>query len=110
MSNTQQRALIGTAIVLVLGIVGYVAWKWRPANSADRPEGILRICQNPQCRHEFSMTVKQDSDYAVKHYGEAVACPKCGQKKTILAERCPKCKRLYPAQKGGAGGCPFCSR
>lgn len=109
MTNGTQKTIMGAAIVAAVAIAGYVVWNHRSANTEDNPDGTFWICQNPQCKNEFVMSERQLNAYFDKHYGERLACPKCGQKDVIRALRCPKCKRFYPMQKGDTA-CPFCDK
>ena len=97
--------MIGGGAVLVIGIL-FVAWKYHPANNADFPNGTWWICENPACKNEFSMTTTQISDWHVKHYGEPMPCPKCGEHHIIRAFKCQKCSTVFPAE--GARVCPKC--
>jgi len=110
MSNSNQKMIAGAVIVVAVAAAGYFLWNWRSTNSVDNPEGFFYVCQNPQCRNEFSVSEKDDAAYQKAHYGEPRICPKCGQKNVVDADRCPTCKRMYPKSGRSASGCPFCNK
>ncbi len=98
---------MGIAGVVVVVAAGYFMWNWRPANNADHPDGTFWICQNPQCNHEFVLSVKELGKFQETHYGQPVMCPKCKQQNTVGAERCPSCSKFISrAQR--AAVCPHC--
>lgn len=96
-------------VVLVVLAVGYGAWKWRPANNENYPDGTFWICQNPACKNEFVMTVRDVAKFQETHYGQPVMCPKCKKQDTIGAERCENCKRLV-SRAVRQSVCPYCKK
>ena len=109
MNSSKERLILGGAVILVLVVAGFVFWRWRPANNANHPDGIAFICQNAQCKNEFVMTIRDYDDYKSKHYGESMACPKCGQRGALRATVCPSCKRIFVRDRGNPA-CPFCQK
>src|SRR3954453_9969507 len=85
---------VAAAVVLVL-CMGFAVWALvKPAaNTPDAPAGLSYLCN---AGHSFTMTMKQVSDYQRDHYGEKIACPKCGSKETQRANKCAKCGEIYP--------------
>ncbi|HZL37475.1 MAG TPA: hypothetical protein VFC78_19310 [Tepidisphaeraceae bacterium] len=97
--------LIGAGVIVIV-VACVVAVKWQSPNNADFPDGTWWLCENPTCKAEFKLTTKQISDWNLKHYGEHMLCPKCGQPSIVRAVKCPKCGDVYPAE--GARVCPKC--
>jgi rubrerythrin len=98
--------LAGGGVIVVVAVLVY-AWNYRPANTADQPNGTWWICQNPSCKAEFNLTTKQISDWSRTHYGQPKHCPKCDGTDIIRAYKCPKCGTVYPATPETTQ-CPKC--
>jgi hypothetical protein len=103
----RQRIILLTAALLVVAAVALAAWRWRPANNDNFPDGTFWICRNPQCHAEFVLSMKQLGEHHRQHYGQPVPCPQCGKTDTTRAERCPNCKKFYPMQRDLLP-CPHC--
>ncbi len=103
-----EKVIYGIVIALVVaGAVG--GWMmWTPANNANFPEGTPWMCQNPSCKTEFHLTMKQLSEHYKANYGEQPKCPKCSQP-ALRAERCDHCGKLFPQQRG-VNVCPHCGK
>ncbi|MCY2953861.1 MAG: hypothetical protein NTU53_18100 [Planctomycetota bacterium] len=109
MTRSQEKIVMGSVVVLAVFAIGYGAWKWRPANNQNYPDGTFWVCQNPACKNEFVLTVKELGEFQDKHYGQPVMCPKCKQQNTIGAERCPSCKK-FVSRAQRAATCPYCKQ
>ena len=108
--NTRKLVVIAVVVVVLAG-AGYAVWQWRPANTANYPDGTFWICRNPACNNEFVMSVRDYAAFQEKHYGEATICPKCGKQDTVAAKQCPNCKRLYPrGDRSPNAKCPHCKK
>lgn len=105
----RERIITAAVVVVLLAVVGTFAWKWRPANNANAPEGVSYMCAAQNCRHEWNMTMRELSDHHQENYGQPVPCPDCGATKTLRAEKCVHCGKLYPLTRD-ARPCPHCKK
>lgn len=105
----RERIITIATIVLLLAVVGTFAWKWRPANNANAPDGVFYMCSNQGCKHEWNMTMRELSDHHEKNYGQPVPCPKCGDKKSFRAEKCVHCGKMFPLSREPRP-CPHCKK
>jgi hypothetical protein len=111
MTPRNEKLTSGAVAVVVIAAVLYGAWRWRPANNEDLPDGTFWICQNPDCKNEFGLTVRDFGKFQEKHYGELPPCPKCSKQITVGAYKCQNCKRLIEkAGRGGGLACPYCKK
>jgi len=76
---------------------------------SDFPEGLFFLCGNPDCKAEFTLTLKQFGQHHEEHWGEPVPCPKCRATKTVRAEKCPHCGRSFPLVREQIV-CPHCGK
>jgi hypothetical protein len=102
----KEKLLWGVAVVLLAsGAVG--AWSYlRNTNNANFPNGLLFVCSDDKCGHQFTMTTHEFGQFQEKHYGEDVPCPKCG-KKAVKALKCPHCGAVSPMTRD-LTECPKC--
>ena len=105
----RERIITIATVVLLVAVVGTFAWKWRPANNPNRPEGVYFLCSNQKCRHEWNLTMRELSDHHEKNYGQPVPCPKCGDKKTVRGQKCIHCQKLI-VMTPDPRPCPFCKK
>ena len=101
--------VLATAVVLAATAVWKTIYPYGD-NSANFPEGVFYIFQD--CKAEFVLTIKELGEHHEKHYGQPVPCPKCVSQKTVRAERCPHCGRMFPMTRLGGKGldCPHCRK
>jgi DNA-directed RNA polymerase subunit RPC12/RpoP len=106
---SRERLITAGVVLVLLAVVGTFAWNWRPANNANRPDGVYYLCANQKCGHEWNMTMRELSDHHEEHYGQPVPCPKCGETKTVRAEKCIHCGKLFVSTRDPRP-CPHCKK
>lgn len=105
----RQRLITAATVVVLLAVAGTLAWRWRPANNANAPDGVFYMCAEQKCRNEWNMTMRELSDHHTKNYGQPVPCPKCGSKLTGRAQKCVHCGKLFPMSRD-TRPCPHCKK
>jgi hypothetical protein len=107
--TSRQKQISAAVIIAAAAIAAYAGWNWRAKNDPNFPDGAFYICANPACKHEFGMTMKQVGEHHEKHWGDPIPCPKCKESRTIRAERCPHCGKIYPKPRD-VMPCPSCGK
>jgi len=107
----QQIPVVVTVSALVLTLV---IWWFRGGdsygdNNANFPDGVIWLCGDDACNHVFAMTMAELGEHHETHYGEPVACPKCGKTPVIRGVKCLHCKTISIEQRG-IDHCPSCGQ
>jgi hypothetical protein len=108
----KDRVKIGLAVVL-LCVAGVLLGRHllsSPDHGEDLAEGTFWICQNPDCRAEFHMSLDEVKE--LMDIRGTVPCPQCGERQTIRGIPCPHCKRPYEPVGHGEDRdiCPHCNK
>ncbi|MFI5381337.1 MAG: hypothetical protein ACHRHE_18725 [Tepidisphaerales bacterium] len=108
MSENAKKILVVVIAVVLLG--GYVWWYYRvPSGGGNLPNGVVWLCQNKACGNVFRMTEKELKAHYETHYGQPVACPKCGKTEVSRGIECPHCKKIFLKARDGSK-CPSCGK
>ncbi len=104
-------ALALLAAVILGGAAIWITLNPHGDNSANFPDGLFYVCQRESCGEEFVLTVREFGRHHEEHWGEPVPCPTCGSTKTVRAERCGHCGRMFPmVRMKGKVICRYCSK
>ncbi|MBK7404354.1 MAG: hypothetical protein IPJ41_06875 [Phycisphaerales bacterium] len=109
-----KRAATFALVVLVLGAAGFFATRavLGSRGTADFPDGIRMICDDPQCGRVFTSTLAEIARLRATNEDAPVPCPACGEP-AARARECPNCHGSFAAERverarDGSTACPLC--
>ncbi len=110
----KQRILLFLAAALVVAAGALLFRSARKAGqSADFPDGMHWLCTS--CGNGFTTSRDAFADWVKEHPEQRMECPKCKQRQTAVAKKCPLpgCGRYYVERNlviNGKVCCPVCKQ
>jgi hypothetical protein len=121
--STKQRVTMAASIVAII-VAGFFIFKgmYGCERKAPLPKTMSLLCVNPDCGAVTEMETKAFQEFVAEEGKKQAAtmmmvgppvctCPKCGKSTAHVAERCPKCDKVFlltPGSEDFPDRCPGC--
>jgi hypothetical protein len=115
MDEQQKKQLLYGASAAGLVVLMLATWlscrSGKGSDATGLPEDTHWACQNPTCKHTFSVKRADLIAYQKAHpKTSAPPCPTCGKNTAVPAIKCPNCGTVYPSGGRGRPVCPKCNQ